>query len=347
MARASFILSGSRALEVFVPGSCCDLSSDWDFYIPFSAYCVGIALQTLSTCGVVWNDIFEPVRAIARAPGGTVLEMHVDVIKGLVTYAQRFPGDIQLDDESLATLQAMRKCMRNRYCRQMQFGNVVVKVLRGRHSVPYYSPTSIYIITGHTTHNDTNQKVQLIFKPATSPIEHIMAFYASSVQCLVSAFGAAHFYSSLANGRQAFYWPNNSQHHPSAAAAMCKYSNRGWSFTVPSHLLSTSIQRAQLSGSSDSKVVLFDIDTGLSPTLAEARQNAFKSLAWECSEGETRFVPSAPKSGRKIFAANRKRRCVFHYQRPVLNAAKMLAVQHSLAFKRNGRWAYPDEIVGF
>ena len=55
MASGSFILSGSRALDFFFPGSC-RTESDWDFYTYGSEYCVGIALEALSTAGVVWED---------------------------------------------------------------------------------------------------------------------------------------------------------------------------------------------------------------------------------------------------------------------------------------------------
>lgn len=48
------ILSGSRALEYFIPGSCRP-ESDWDFYVPGYKESVTDMVKALGICGVSWN----------------------------------------------------------------------------------------------------------------------------------------------------------------------------------------------------------------------------------------------------------------------------------------------------
>lgn len=66
MAKNNFVLSGSRALEYFVPGST-SMTSDWDFYIPNNEACIAGAMHTLAKCGVVWTDWIAPFRNLLDA----------------------------------------------------------------------------------------------------------------------------------------------------------------------------------------------------------------------------------------------------------------------------------------
>jgi hypothetical protein len=78
------------------------------------------------------------------------------------------------------------------------------------------------IVKGVKTQNGTRQKVQLIFSKDRTPLAQIMSFYASHVQCCITAFGAVHFYYRLATSRVGLFWPSNTQHRKSADTAMLK-----------------------------------------------------------------------------------------------------------------------------
>jgi hypothetical protein len=133
------------------------------------------------------------------------------------------------------------------------------------------------IIKGYTTHNGTHQKVQLIFSADHTPMEQIMAFYASHVQCSISAFGAGHLYHWSATARVGLFWPFNTQHRESADAAMLKYCARSWTFEL-APASSRAIQIKQLRSDKGSKFVPFDLDTGLPEELDSARRDAPAAL---------------------------------------------------------------------
>ncbi|KAI7554891.1 hypothetical protein KC331_g229 [Hortaea werneckii] len=349
MASGNFILSGSRALDFFRPGSAVE-SSDWDFYTYHNSYCVGLAIQALMDSGVVFDDALQPLRDMLDAPARMVIRMHVDTIWTYIERADFYrhtgrPLEAPIDQ----LLQEIRTELTiDPYTRVMALPRrAVLHILRGRRE-PTYGPgttTSVHIVTGHTTHNGTNQKVQLIFSPRLTPLQHIMAFYASSVQCFISAFGAVHLFHKLAMKREAYYWPNNSQHPPSASTALLKYSGRQWRFVATPLSLSSTIVDHSLK-SRGSVLMPVKINTGLSPALHRVRAEAFANVRCQISEGETRFIATEPKSLRDVLQANRTARHLNRLCDPKLEAARRLARDHSVAFDRDGSFPYPAELSG-
>lgn len=345
MAQGTVILGGSRALEFFVTESC-TVHSDWDFYTYQSKYCVGIALQTLANAGVVWDDIFQPFRDLAAAPAGTVAYMHVSAVtrctgRGLY---EGHPG--AADPEVNAWLTALEAAIDDdMYVASVEVAGRVLVISHAQNTTAYLHSPTVNIITGYTSHNGSRQKVQLIFGKKT-PMQQIMAFYSSSVQCCITAYGAIHFYHDEAVERTGLIWPKNSQHQPSANSAMLKYSARGWKFTLPSGA-SPAPRIKQLSQNAGSKFIKFDFATGLAPQLEQARRAALDHLAWAEIDGETKLIELKSHHQRFVYGAGRKRRRHIQGRADAyLRNAGRLAFQHTVGLWAGQYSRYPEDLSG-
>ncbi|KJX95741.1 hypothetical protein TI39_contig1053g00001 [Zymoseptoria brevis] len=358
MAKAGLILSGSRALEVFFPGSC-ELGSDLDFYTDPSARCVGEAIRVLEAAGVVFDPPCQPALDIAN----------MITFPPMVDYRYT-------DKEQLRRIIALPQCphVAVDVLEQLlthlddgdEFGTVCVldsgvrvHLIKTEGSSDYGHTPSMQIITGHTTFGGTEIKTQLIFAPGKSALSNIFSFYATCVQVAISGVGAAHFYSGL--GRRALYWPNNTQHQKSAQAAMLKYARRGYTFES-SLGQARRIQQLHSSSASslfkrtpDSTLVLFKrLPLSISPELYAARQAFFKSITWMEHNGETMLLSQPTKAMRDVMADERRKRVVLRANGIRDDSNVHIACLHSVFFKAptnnhehcpNHR--YPDEIIGF
>ena len=83
MAKANAVISGSRSLEFFVPGSCTP-TSDWDVHVPNERTCVGIMLETMAKSGVQWQDDMQPLRDLAVSPVGSVVLQEKEFLEKLL-----------------------------------------------------------------------------------------------------------------------------------------------------------------------------------------------------------------------------------------------------------------------
>lgn len=352
MAKSCCVLSGSRALEVFIPGSCNE-ESDWDFYVPFSVYCVGIMMDALGRSGVQWQDVFQPLRDIADAPWGTVVHMELCHVQALITKALTH-GPLEHSDDTIDPVvgpilrHIHRELHRRRRCDRIRFGNGTVLLVD--HGVPVTrscSRSSVHVITGFTTHNGVRQKIQLIFQPDLSPMQQITTFYASSAQCGISPFGAFHLFFARAIRHEGIFFPNNSQHVASAHAAMRKHAARGWTFFTPRWVFNTSVRDERLSSSWSSIFVPLRMPVDIPDKLAEARRSMLANLKWEISEGETRLTRAMPISVRHVIEGNRRRRVANRSLRqdPVLREAMALAMRHTVAFNDCSSHLFPDELT--
>ncbi|KAK3698116.1 hypothetical protein LTR37_017074 [Vermiconidia calcicola] len=367
MAKNNCLLSGSRALEYFVPGSCAT-TSDWDFYTYSSIYCIGGALLMLRDSGVVWDDVYHPLRVLRDATAPTTITMNRDdvkehlyrnslwdypVIGGLFAGVHAFfasPPDVR------PVLQVIRDRMDLfPQAKSIRINEHAVLVLsRGRRSA-YYKMPGVQVITGWTTHNNTNQKVQLVFAKKQSPMELIMAFYASSVQAFVSGFGAAHLYHQEAAKHLAYLWPSNTQHRASADTAMLKYNKRGWTFIRPPFNEQDNKPLKQLCSpdGNTAKVVTFNIPLDIPVRLEQARRWAFQHLAWIEIDGETSYVNVVSKKTSDVLkSATTTRRLRFNVHHGVdldrrveSRAAKQHCMGIHLLSGQNDKFA--DELLGF
>ena len=294
--------------------------------------------------GVIFHDLWESVREIARSPPGTTIKISDSVFNRLLDPAQAQFAVTPFSTEELAVLRAMQAYSTrpaNDYG-HMEYNGVAVVVLDdGAHNSCYDHPSRT-IITGYTSHSTSPQKVQLIFQDDASPLDQVMAFYASHVQSFISGFGAAHLYHTLDVKAKAIHWTNNTQHYLSSLSAIEKYTARGWTvLTSPTPPLPTI---SQLATSKSSKLMLFEEPH---TKLLKARSTAFANFAWETSESETRRLHSVPPSLKNATRLTRWRQGVYATDVDRMHAETMaLTMRHSAAFESDYDEQFPDQIGG-
>nr|OQO32684.1 hypothetical protein B0A51_00062 [Rachicladosporium sp. CCFEE 5018] len=360
MADSCTIISGSRALEFFAPGSSTS-ESDWDFYTYNSCYCVGRALRVLEAAGVEWDDLWKPIRDLANAGPGTKAYMHKSRLNSY--FQRRAAGDQKVksalaaiesamnEDEKFAGIRAnspserLMKGLPYPENAILRWGNVelLVHTLAPAVSQPYSASSTVDIISGKIPSRD-NCKVQLIFSRNRSPIQQVMAFYASSVQCFLTPYGAVHLYHRQAAKRVGYWWPQNTQHKPSADAARLKYGARGWTFIDQSRLDSEKRVVRQLDpGNTESKLIPFAVDTGLNSALEANRRDALKEMTWVEHRGQTFLMRSARGPAYEILlgtVVDDKKQS--EDDEHVIN----LTSKHTVAFADSSSGARPEHLSG-
>ncbi|KAK3075569.1 hypothetical protein LTR53_001007 [Teratosphaeriaceae sp. CCFEE 6253] len=347
MGNASCILTGPRALEFHHPG-CIDANAEWTFVTHPSAYCVGLAMQALQTAGVVWEDSFEPIREIAAAQSGEILPIHLRLLKehvrraafGSVTRPALGPSMDAVLKHVAAVLQHadVVGAPVPEYVRLPN--GVVIHVDQSKYGGPYRSgsPSWVAAVIGHTTYNGTHQAVRLISKAGKLPIEHVLDFSASSVQCFVTAFGAGHLYDAMAKKRRAYYWPNNAQYKSGSTGNLDSDSCNQFTY---SRAPASPVQDRRL-GIGGSRFMAFDLQLYRGHSV---RQVALRNLRWQVSEGETRFVPTEPKSFRDALYGSCLPRDLAVTRE--LESAKARAVEACVGIDEAQDNAHPRQLPGW
>lgn len=164
-------------------------------------------------------------------------------------------------------------------------------------NIAEYAGKRLTIIRGHTVHNDSNIPVQLIFKKGMSPIEHIMTYYSSHVQCALTGVGAVHLYHTLAMQKKGLIWPSNIENQASVNRGMLKYARRGWQLEWSQRSLENRTIKAKQAGSG-ARVILFqrqEVDAGENvqaarSELRELRIAALTNLTWSQINGSTTYT---------------------------------------------------------
>lgn len=74
------VLSGSRALDYFIPGSASRSSSDWDFLVPCVESSVLGMMDALAHCGVKWDDPLEELVSLISMQRSHSIVLHTKVL---------------------------------------------------------------------------------------------------------------------------------------------------------------------------------------------------------------------------------------------------------------------------
>lgn len=80
------VISGSRALEYFEPGSVSN-DSDWDFFVHPDATAVSVMMRVLEESGVKWDIDLGPLERLMAGQRGHVEKMHINDIRRANSYA--------------------------------------------------------------------------------------------------------------------------------------------------------------------------------------------------------------------------------------------------------------------
>ncbi|KAF4467875.1 hypothetical protein FALBO_5245 [Fusarium albosuccineum] len=197
MARHGAVLSGSRALEYFVPGSSTN-DSDWDFYVP----------PILPSIVAVKNALEKSVHVRENGSVGWMSGLIPIFIRegGRVTFSQPHEEITNEYPETIAAKVLSGTARRNGRAVPVQ---LVVGAIDPR-------MTSI-----------TDGLSQTVFGS-------ILSFYGSHVQCILSKHVALHLYYRLASEKSAFRWQVPEAIRQRAEDAVEKYVTRGFRFMTAS-----------------------------------------------------------------------------------------------------------------
>jgi hypothetical protein len=221
-------LSGSRALDYFVPGSA-EEKSDWDFYVGDNSDSIFRFMEFMKSICVKWltaiewfterleNDGFESgitanqILGLQQVVHSTGLNNH---ISSAIHRLSEFETDTDIEEIEEQIIQVTNSKGKS-------------KVFRLRHDI--YAEFDI--IHGRLTSHGHSQRIQLMV--GTKGLETIMEFYTSAVQCVITGFCAAHMYAADAYNRQSRLWSGR-LNHPTAVKKMNdsqkKYERRGFTF---------------------------------------------------------------------------------------------------------------------
>jgi hypothetical protein len=220
-------LSGSQALNYFVPGSI-DNDSDWDFYSRSTGSEVFRFMEFMKTIGVKWmtsmewfTEKLENDECVSGITGKQIKNLRAMMVANL-------PDKTISDAIQKLTVEAMIH------------GNtdeepiIKVKNSKGQDKtfiVRHDIYASFEIIYGTFNDHGKTQRIQLM--TGAQGLQTIMSFYTSVVQCVITGFCAAHMYAKDAYNRQSRIWAAQESHPISAKKtkdSQEKYEKRGFMF---------------------------------------------------------------------------------------------------------------------
>jgi len=191
LGKAGTLLSGSRALEYFVKDSAIE-SSDWDFYCRADLTSIYSTVTALGNAGVTWitmrnrlkeiiyNTPFEHIRdCLSERP-------FRDIVHNLYDEDGSYIDSLSIDH--------------------------IRRIMRRLKPSEDYNGNAFGLLKGTITKNGISQPVQLIYsQKCLSPIQVILKFHSSIVQCFISFSGAAHLYYESAIKKISYFWSSNTE----------------------------------------------------------------------------------------------------------------------------------------
>lgn len=243
------MLSGSRALDFFIPGST-TADSDWDFYVPGYKESVADMINVLSLCGVKWHLEGDAITtALAENRSISVNTTTLRAISSWISNKKPEEASELIGDQLYRTLQAFKET------REYSSSTQSYSVSNGLHGNILIEPDvpdqegiadniAIYqdplgqpfnILQGSVQTSKGIQPVQLIigshYSSIRSCLSFIKDFYASHVQCFISGWCASHMYYEQASSRRVTRWEQSySQKTKAVEKAIHKYQKRGYHF---------------------------------------------------------------------------------------------------------------------
>ncbi|EXK83408.1 hypothetical protein FOQG_12270 [Fusarium oxysporum f. sp. raphani 54005] len=303
MGRHGAVISGSRALEYFVPGSATS-ESDWDFYVPPALASVAAVKTALERSGVTFesslsraarqltemstttlsrnqivavaNEAFfntrnwsEEEKTVIAAIHNTYPELndmapHVRVDGSIRWIDAIVPVTIQDVGSTALTFPKPLQAPNNNYP-----DSLAAKVLNGTAS-KNNKTISVQLIIG----NIDPRRISVIDPLFQTIFRSIFSFYGSHVQCILTKHIALHMYYRLTRDKIAYRWDVPEALQPKAEAAVRKYTSRGYDFREAEENEKWVLRSSQ---DEDSCLIQFDSNCcyGYTPSISQV-----KSLRW-------------------------------------------------------------------
>jgi hypothetical protein len=219
-------ISGSRALDYFVPGST-DENSDWDFYADGNKDKIFRFMEFMTSIGIKWFTTMEWFTRILE-DHNSLSSITMKQMKNLLDITSQIQCDKVVDDAIRALHDEMINTHDGIYDEESE---VVVRNSKGDNK-RFILRSDIYssfnIIYGTFNNHRKTQSVQLMAD--SSGIASIMEFYTSALQCGITGFCAFHMYAKDAYNRQSRLWIGPHEPTRKMRESRKKYEKRGYLF---------------------------------------------------------------------------------------------------------------------
>jgi hypothetical protein len=242
------VISGSRALDFFVPGSA-NQDSDWDFYVPGYKESVADMIHALTLCGVTWGSNVDLIATDFLRDGR--VEVSSNTLQALSSWLSPDLQESILGEtvhEILTVFTRLRSSIPDSptyIISRASGGDIIIKpnIDEGCHveDLAGYESSSgeqFSMICGSIETPQGKQTVQLIigshYHGVRSCLSFIKDFYASHVQCFIGGWCAAHMYYYHATSKEATVWER--KRTKAVDRAIEKYRDRGFSFRESAHV---------------------------------------------------------------------------------------------------------------
>ncbi|KAG9526272.1 hypothetical protein KCV07_g860, partial [Aureobasidium melanogenum] len=234
MSRHCVYISGSRALEFFVPGTI-DVHSDWDFYVPRNEATISSFMLELDKMGVEWTGSLDKLEMALEFGTG-------DIFFAWEQYRYLYDrGTFRKLARKYSVGDATTPHRDERL--NAQAGDFVVVTVteeglgHGDESSSYSSRADEVdhmeytrfgrVLNGYLTTPNGKTKVQLIIEPRSYQLSTpgVMHYHSTCVQSVIGPHMACHFYGKLSSARRSYAWRLD---EPRISKAHAKYKSRGF-----------------------------------------------------------------------------------------------------------------------
>ncbi|KAI5456125.1 hypothetical protein BGZ63DRAFT_367536 [Mariannaea sp. PMI_226] len=314
MARHGAVLSGSRALEYFVPGSSTH-ESDWDFYVPPVSSSITAVKNALERSGVIFESSLALAARKLKEKSAVILNQNQIISIAYDAFIdprpwsmeqQRVVNGVSYMYPALKDL--TRHIRKDGSVRWME--DLVPILIRGSGRVGhldlhearvrgYPEHIAAKVLSGSAHRNGRTVSVQLIVGAidarmtsitdglSQTVLSSIFSFYGSHVQCILSKHVALHLYYRHAVGKSAFRWQVPETIRKRAEQAVEKYVSRGFRFITASNNDAWTFRSTY---DNESYLVELDASQHYLPSIAQ-----IKELRWR-HKGKVIQLPLQPKT---------------------------------------------------
>lgn len=202
MAKFMCAFSGSRALDLFVPGSCTD-SSDFDFYVPANGHAIIGTIKALEAAGVRFASPFDWLsRWLDQGGTCSLPKWQAEALiepfgNHWRMYLSTPPRTASLIDSLLDAVES-NNIAQSAFTARCNHNNAVIVICPSK-NVDYEHLLGMNPI--RRTAKDGSTPVQLFYAPATMPTSHVLRFHSGAAQAFISPYGSTHLYFQRAQAK--------------------------------------------------------------------------------------------------------------------------------------------------